>query len=138
MSTQSHDPFGDPSLADLTASFDAITDRVQRLEPVVRDFNRRMRDVFGSCTSSPTGEWVSLDESGDLIWHAELADIFRLPTGLDGIARLVDTAEVRREVVRRRAAERYGDTLPTVPDDAPTLHPPMPTQIWNDRRKGDK
>lgn len=138
MSTQSHDPFGDPSLADLTATFDAITDRVQRLEPVVRDFNRRMRDVFGSCSSSPTGEWVSLDESGDLVWHAELADIFRLSTGLAGIARLVDTAEVRREVVRRRAAECFGEALPTVPDDAPTLHPPVPTQIWNDRRKGDK
>lgn len=138
MSMQSHDPFGDPSLADLTATFDAITDRVQRIEPVVRDFNRHMRDVFGSCLSSPTGEWVSLDESGNLAWHAELADVFRLSTGLAGIARLVDTAEVRREVAQRRAAERYGETLPTVPGEAPTLHPPVPTQIWNERSKGDK
>lgn len=138
MSTQSHNPFGDPSLADLTATFDAITDRVQRVEPVVRDFNRRMRDVFGPCPSSPTGEWVSLDESGALAWHAGLADVFRLSSGLAGIARLVDAAEVRREMVQRRATERYVETLPAVPSEAPSLHPPVPTQIWNDRKKGDK
>lgn len=138
MSTQSHDPFGDPSLADLTATFDAITDRVQRVEPIVRDFNRRMRDVFGACPSSANGEWLSLDDSGELIWNADLVDVFRLSTGLAGLARLVDTAEVRRDMVRRRAAECYSATLPTVPDESPTLHPPVPTQIWNDRRKGDK
>lgn len=138
MTTQSHDPFGDSSLADLTTTFDTITDRVQRIEPVVRDFNRRMRDVFGPCPSSPSGEWVSLDESADLIWHAGLADVFRLSTGLAGIVRLVDTAEVRREMVQRGAAERYSETLPAVPNETPSLHPPVPTQIWNDRRKGDK
>lgn len=138
MSAQSHDPFGDPSLAELTGAFDAITDRVQRIEPVIRDFNRRMRDVFGACASSPTGEWVSLDESGRLTWQAGLTDVFHLSTGLAGIARLVDAAEVRRDVAQRRTAERYRETIPTVPDEAPTLHPPVPTQIWNDRKKEDK
>lgn len=136
MSTHSHEPFGDSSLADLTVTLEAIADRVQRIEPVVRDFNRRMRDVFGPCQSSSTGEWVTVDDSGDLVWLADLADVFRLSTGLAGIARLVDTAEVRHAMLRRRAAEIYSDTLPTVPTETPSLHPPVPTRIWNDRQKG--
>ncbi len=137
MSSPVHDSFGDHGFAEITSSLDAVAERVQRIEPVVRDFNRRMRDVFGPCPSTPTGEWISLDGADTPVFAGGIDDLFRLTGGLEHITRLADGAEVRRATARRRAAEVYSEPL-SVPDESPTLHPPAPSQIWNDRQKGDK
>jgi hypothetical protein len=136
MSTQSNHPFGDPSLAELAATLEAVAERHQRIEPVVRDFNRRMRDVFGSCASSTTGEWVTLDANGTPVLAADLADLFRLSTGLAGLARLVERDEVASQMVSRRQAEHYSAPLPAVGDGAVSPHPVAPSRVNRDQQKG--
>lgn len=136
MSTQSNHSFGDPSFAELTIVLEAVADRHQRTEPVVRDFNRRMRDVFGVCQSSPTGEWVTLDANGTPVLAADLADLFRLSTGLAGLACLVERDEIAAQMVSRRQAECYSAPLSASLGDVTSPHPVAPSRVNRDPQKG--
>ncbi|MFM9225260.1 MAG: hypothetical protein ACKOQ1_01295, partial [Actinomycetota bacterium] len=68
MSSHTSDPIGDPSpdhlhpdLVELDRSHDSIADGFFEIDPALRDANRHLRDVFGPCGHSASGDWVHLD-----------------------------------------------------------------------------
>jgi hypothetical protein len=147
MSTQSCDPFGDPSREDKVDAVPTdlmvemgqigvqIERRVQVTEPIVRDFNRRMHDVFGACASSADGSWATIDTAGEVVVSIGLDDIFRLSTGLEHVGRLIEADVARRDAVNRRGGSEHLGVVAPLLQGGPTLHPPTPSQL---RGTGDK
>lgn len=92
MSSHTSDPIGDPSpdhlhpdlehpdLEALSRSHSAIENEYLVIDPSLRDANRQLRDLFGACTHSSTGDWIDLDEDGSAVLHG----------GLDGVRRLAE------------------------------------------------
>lgn len=106
MSSHTSDPIGDPSpdhhhpdlehpdLEALSRSHDTIANEYLVLDPAVRDANRQLRDLFGACGYSGTGDWIDLDDDGNAVLHG----------GLDGLRRL---AEKCRHLVAEVEAGRW-------------------------------
>lgn len=100
-------------------------------EPVLRDLNRNLNDLLGSCPLTADGSWVVLRESTPGVWCLSFPDLpvaaaLRLSTALAQIDERVGLAAVAKELP---APQRYDlcDILGTAPAVRPsTVHVEVP------------
>lgn len=122
MSSHTSDPIGDPSpdhlhpdLVELDRSHDSIADGYFEIDPALRDANRHLRDVFGPCGHSESGDWVHLDGGGNVVIHGGLAGLRRLAERCRIVAADVEGGEWERRDPSPRAdtfwvSGQYGST----------------------------
>lgn len=104
--TEHNDPTAGFSPAEAQAITHALLQmesRVLHSEPIVRDLNRALTDVLGSCPCTDDGVWVTLDQDGSVQFHLELADVLRLSTAFQKIDCELSLEDVRRSLPSRQS-----------------------------------
>ena len=106
-STPQPQGFDPAQIAELAQAFQDLQFRDQHIEPVLRDFNRNAAELFGQCPNTPSGNWATIDESGNVTVHMLLEDIVRVSSVIASVLSKVEAAEVRRALPKHGGFTQY-------------------------------